>query len=243
MKKVSVVVAAYDEEENAEPLLRRLHAALGSMAGWAWEAIFVVEGRDRTREVLERLARELGGDVRILYREAPSGLGNAFRRGFAAVAADADLVATLDADLNHQPEELPRLVAALEVRGADVLVGSRFLAGSTVLGTPAWKRLLSGIMNSLMRVLYGLRVADKTSGFRVYRAAALRAIRFDNANFAFLPEMLIRAHQAGLRIAEEPIQFIFRRQGESKLRFWTTSLSYLKLLRTRFDRWSPASRA
>lgn len=238
MKKLSVVIAAYDEEGNAEQLMRRLHAALGGMTGWEWEIVFVVEGRDRTREILERLAAEMGGAVRILYAERPSGLGNAFRRGFAAIAPDADLVVTLDADLNHQPEEIPRLVAALDERGADLLVGSRFVRGSSVEGTPAWKRLLSGVMNSLMRYLYGVRVLDKTSGFRVYRAELLRSVSFENDRFAFLPELLIRAHQAGYRIAEEPIRFVFRKEGDSKLEFWPTSFSYLALLRTRFDRWS-----
>lgn len=241
MRKLSVVIAAYDEEENAEPLLRRLHDTLSAMAGGAWELVFVVEGRDRTRETLEQLARELGSPLRILYAEQPSGLGNAFRRGFAAVAPDAELVVTLDADLNHQPEEIPGLVAALERSGSDILVGSRFLAGSTVEGTPLWKRFLSGVMNHLMRYLYGLRVLDKTSGFRVYRAEVLRQVPFHNPAFAFLPELLIRAHQAGYRIAEEPIRFIFRREGRSKLEFWPTSLSYLALLRARFER-RPAGR-
>jgi dolichol-phosphate mannosyltransferase len=239
VKKVVAVVAAYDEEDNVEPLARRLAAALASLPDCAWEMLFVVEGRDRTREILGRLAGELGG-LRILYQEEPSGLGNAFRRGFAAVPADADLVVTLDADLNHQPEEIPRLIAALERTGADVVVGSRFLAASRVEGTPLWKRFLSGCMNVLMRYLYGVQVLDKTSGFRVYRAAALSSLQFENSNFAFLPEMLIHAHKAGLAIVEEPIHFIFRRRGESKLRFWRTSLSYLSLLRARFDRWSVA---
>lgn len=238
MTKLSVVIAAYNEQENIEPLLRRLHATLNAVPAWTWEMLFVVEGRDRTREILEQLAAELGGDIRVLYNEEPSGLGNAFRRGFAAVAPDADLVLTLDADLNHQPEEIPRLIERLRESRADIVVGSRFLEGSKVEGTPLWKRFLSGVMNFFMRYLYGLRVLDKTSGFRVYQAEALRALEFRNQAFAFLPEMLIRAHNLGLTIVEEPIHFIFRREGKSKLDFWSTSWSYLTLLGTRVDRWS-----
>jgi dolichol-phosphate mannosyltransferase len=236
VKKLSVVIAAWNEEGNAEPLMRRLHAALSSMTGREWEVVFVVEGGDRTREILERVAAEVGGEVRILYAEQPSGLGNAFRRGFAAIAPDAELVVTLDADLNHLPEEIPRLVGALEASGADLLVGSRFVRGGRIEGTPLWKRLLSSVMNSMMGLLFGVRVLDKTSGFRVYRAEVLRSVSFDNQRFAFLPELLIRAHQAGYRIAEEPIRFVFRTEGESKLEFWPTSFSYLSLLRTRFRR-------
>ncbi|HVS00718.1 MAG TPA: glycosyltransferase [Thermoanaerobaculia bacterium] len=227
---LSVVIAAYNEQETIEPLTRRLHHTLSGLAGRPWEVLYVVEGRDRTREILERLDAELGGGLRILYAENPSGLGNAFRRGFAALAPDTGVVVTLDADLNHQPEEIPRLVDALERTGSDIVVGSRFLGESQVEGTPAWKRFLSGVMNVLMRYLFGVKVRDKTSGFRVYRAEALRSLQFINNDFAFLPEILIRANNAGLRIVEEPIHFIFRREGTSKMAIVTTCLSYLRLL-------------
>ncbi|HEV2847146.1 MAG TPA: glycosyltransferase [Thermoanaerobaculia bacterium] len=233
MSRLSVVIAAYDEEGNVEPLTRRLAKALSTLAGWDWEIVYVVEGTDRTREILEGLAREISG-LRILYQERPSGIGNAFRRGFAAVPPGADWVVTLDADLNHQPEEIPRLLESARRQGCDVLVGSRFLEGSAVDGTPLWKRFLSGTMNHLMRFLYGLRVRDKTSGFRVYRAGALRRIEFESSAFAFLPEILIRAHRAGFKIAEEPIHFIYREEGRSKMEIWPTTVSYLKLLRPRF---------
>jgi dolichol-phosphate mannosyltransferase len=239
VKRLAVVIAAYDERDNVEPLVRRLRATLDALAGWEWELIFVVEGADGTREALERLAPEVRR-LRVLYQARPAGIGDAFRRGFAAVPADADFVVTLDADLNHQPEEIPRLLAAAERRGCDVLVGSRFVAGARVDGTPAWKRLLSTTVNRLMRHLYGLQVADKTSGFRVYRAAALRRLAFDNDAFAFLPELLLRAQRLGLTLAEEPIHFVFRRHGKSKMGLWDTSRSYVSLLRPRTRRPRPA---
>jgi dolichol-phosphate mannosyltransferase len=233
VSRLSVVIAAYDEEGNVEPLTRRLAKALSTLGGWSWEVLYVVEGTDRTREILEGLAGEIPG-LRVLYQERPSGIGNAFRRGFAAVPPETDWVVTLDADLNHQPEEIPRLLESAGRRGCDVLVGSRFLAGSEVDGTPLWKRFLSGTMNHLMRFLYGVRVKDKTSGFRVYRAEVLRRIEFESSAFAFLPEVLIRAHRAGFTIAEEPIHFIYREEGRSKMAIWPTTVSYLKLLRPRF---------
>lgn len=235
--KLTVVIAAYNEEESIEELTRRLGSALRTIPECSWEILYVVEGRDRTRGILQDLAREIP-NIRVLYQEEPSGLGKAFRRGFAAVGPDADYVVTLDADLNHQPEEIPRLVEALRRSGSDIVVGSRFLAASEVEGTPVWKRFLSGTMNLVMRYLYGVRVLDKTSGFRAYKAEVLRALRFENQNFAFLPEILIRAHTAGYRVVEEPIHFIFRLHGKSKMHFWRTSLSYLTLLRSRFDRLS-----
>lgn len=230
--RLSVVIAAYDERANIEGLTRRLVTTLSSVPGLDWDLLYVVEGTDGTREIVESLAAD-NPRIRLLYGERPQGLGRAFRRGFAAVPPTAEAIATMDADLNHQPEELPRLLEAWSSTGADVLVGSRFLAGSSVEGTPAWKRVLSGTMNVVMRFLYGVRVRDKTSGYRIYRAAVLRSIEFRNDDFAFLPEILIRAHQRGYRLVEEPIRFIFRREGRSKMAFWRTCASYLRLLRMR----------
>jgi dolichol-phosphate mannosyltransferase len=228
--KLSIVIAAYDELANVEPLTRRLHQAVAAIAGCERELLFVVEGEDGTLQALERLQQEIPG-IRILYQKERSGLGAAFRRGFAAIAADADFVITMDADLNHQPEEIPRLLAAARRRGCDVLIGSRAVAGSRVEGTPLWKRAASGLLNVVMGRLLGVRVRDKTSGFRIYRAAVLGRLRYDNDQFAFLPELLVRARQAGYDIAEEPIHFRYRIAGRSKMAFLATSLSYLELLK------------
>lgn len=200
-----------------------------------WELLYVIEGKDGTLAIAERLASEIP-NIHVLYEERPRGLGRAFRRGFAAVSPASDYVITMDADLNHQPEEIPRLLCAMRDRGADILVGSRFVDGGRVDGTPAWKLALSGTLNVIMRIVFGLRIKDKTSGFRIYRAEALRALTFENDNFAFLPELLIRARSLGMRIIEEPIHFIFRRHGTSKMHLLTTTFSYLSLLRLRFRR-------
>lgn len=229
--KIVAVVAAWNEQENIAALTRRLHESLRSIPESAFEILYVIEGEDDTRRLVESLQIELGG-IRMLYEAAPRGLGAAFRRGFAAVGEDADVVVTMDADLNHQPEEVPRLVAALHDSNADVVIGSRVARGSRVTGTPAWKRVLSGTLNAIMHALFGGAVRDKTSGFRVYRAEVLRHVRHQQDDFSFLPEIVIRAHDAGYRIIEEPIHFIYRREGRSKMHFLPTSLSYLSLLRT-----------
>ncbi len=238
--KLAVVIAAYDERDNIAPLCRRLHETLTAMAaaagaGFEHEVLLVVEGTDGTREVLEGLLPELPG-FRVLYHPEPSGLGAAFRRGFAAVSKDADFVVTLDADLNHQPEEIPRLVSSLAGSRDDILVGSRWVAGASVTGTPIWKLALSRLVGFLMSQLFGLTVRDKTSGFRVYRRAALAELPFERDNFAFLPEMLVLARRAGLSTREEPISFVYRVHGRSKMDLLKTSTSYLSLFRTAFGR-------
>jgi dolichol-phosphate mannosyltransferase len=239
--KLSVVIAAYDERENVEELARRLDRTLRALPGVDSEMIFVVEGRDGTREILEGLDAEIGR-IRVLYSEKPGGLGRAFRRGFAAISPDTDFVVTMDADLNHQPEELPRLLDERERVDADLLIGSRFVAGSQSQGIPLWKRAVSGLMNKIIGSLFDVEALDKSSGFRIYRAAALRRLTdYRNDDFAFLPEMLIRGTVLGMRIAEAPIHFTFRTRGVSKMSILQTTRSYLALLRTRFDRLSVAA--
>jgi dolichol-phosphate mannosyltransferase len=227
--KVAVVISAYDERETIGELTERLMAALDGMADWRWELVYVIEGGDGT----ERMAAVAAGgraEVRVLHRRERSGLGASFRRGFAAVSPDADFVVTMDADLNHQPEEIPGLLAAAIDRGSDILIGSRFVSEGRSEGTPRWKLALSGALGEIMRRRFALSVSDKTSGFRVYRAAALAQLAFSGDDFAFLPEMLVLAQRRGMTISEAPIHFIYRRQGRSKMGLWSTSWSYVRLL-------------
>ena len=226
--KVVVVIAAYNERDNIEHLTLRLVNVLQTLRGWDWEIIYVVDGVDGTKEIVERLSTDLR-NIQLLYQAKPDGLSNAFRRGFARLPPESDFVLTMDADLNHQPEEIPRLLQKMIETGSDILVGSRFVRGSRIDGMPPWKRMLSRSVNLLMGVLFGLHIRDKTSGFRVYKAGALRSISFDSAGFAFLPEILLRGSAAGLSISEEPIHFIYRVYGASKMNLWKTSKSYLSL--------------
>jgi dolichol-phosphate mannosyltransferase len=228
--KLVAVIAAYNERGNVEELTRRLHGTLGSSKDLSWEVLYVVEGDDGTREVIERLQSELPG-VRMLYQREATGLADAFRRGFAALPADCDFVLTMDADLNHRPEEIPRLLQTILTSGADIVVGSRFVPGARIDGVPIWKRMLSGLGNLGMSLALDRKVRDKTSGFRIYRASALRSLPFDSSGFAFLPEILIRGSAAGMTIVEVPIHFVYRLHGVSKMHLRSTAKSYLDLVR------------
>jgi dolichol-phosphate mannosyltransferase len=234
--KISVVVAAYNESENIGPLTSRLIAVLNGMEDSRWELIYVIEGTDETRLIAQSFADQ-HHQIRILYNAEPSGLGAAFRKGFDAVALDTDVVITLDADLNHSPEDIPRLVHALFERNVDIVVGSRKVNGSITEGTPLWKRVLSGGFSHSMGRVTGMPVDDLTSGYRAYRNNALSRISFGTKGFAFLPEILMRAHALGLRIIEEPIHFIYRTAGKSKMKLLPTAWSYIALL-GRFSIWN-----
>ncbi len=172
-------------------------------------------------------------EIHVLYNERPSGLGRAFLRGFQAVPDDSDYVVTMDADLNHQPEEIARLMGVACESGADIVVGSRRVEQSQVEGMPLWKTALSRTVNRTMHFIMGTRINDLTSGFRVYRFRSLCQIHFENVGFAFLPEVLIDAASKRFKIVEEPIRFVFREAGESKMHFVSTSLSYVRLFAKR----------
>ncbi len=229
--KIVVVIAAYNESETIRPLTARLVQVLDSLKCKSWKLIYVIEGTDGTVDIVREFAARRR-EIEILYNEQPTGLGRAFRRGFDAIPADADLVVTMDADLNHQPEEIPRLVAAAQRRQADIVVGSRRVEDSSVEGMPLLKTAISRSVNRTMHLLMGLRVNDLTSGFRVYRASELRQLQFENTGFAFLPEILIGAAARGLKVVEEPIHFTVRPAGESKMDIVATSLSYVRLFAT-----------
>jgi dolichol-phosphate mannosyltransferase len=230
--KIAVVIAAYNESANIRSLTTRLVRALDALESSSWRLIYVIDGTDATLEIAREFAAQRP-EIEIIYNERPSGLGRAFLRGFQAVPDDADYVVTMDADLNHQPEEITKLLAVARELGSDIVVGSRRLAQSKEVGVPFWKDALSRTVNRMMHFLMGVRVNDLTSGFRVYRASALRQIHFENVGFAFLPEILVDAASKRFKIVEEPIRFVFREAGESKMHFAATSVSYLKLFAIR----------
>jgi dolichol-phosphate mannosyltransferase len=233
--KYTLVIAAYNEEQNIRQLTQRIIEILDRTSGITWELIYVIEGTDGTRAIVQSFIDERP-HIRMIYNEKPSGLGNAFRQGFAAVPENSDVVITMDADLNHQPEEIPRLANAVEARQADIVIGSRKVSGSVIEGAPWIKTTVSNFVNVLIRRAIGMSVADQTSGFRAYRYSAFRKISFDNDGFAFLPEILLQAHTLQLKMVEEPINFIFRTEGESKMKWIPTAKSYLSMLGSRWKR-------
>jgi dolichol-phosphate mannosyltransferase len=225
--KVAAVIAAYNESENIGPLCRRLLATLRAMPAVHFALIFVVEGDDGTEQVLRRLALD-ACEISIIRPSEAAGLGGAFRVGFRAVPADVDLVVTMDADLNHAPEDIPRLVAALLSEGVDIAIGSRLARGGSSLGVPQWKLLLSGTMNLAIQHLFHTGIRDQTSGYRVYRAEVIRNLRYSNNGYAFLPELLTLATARGYRATECPITFQYRQFGRSKMFLLPTTASYLR---------------
>ena len=156
--------------------------------------------------------------VRVIHRAGKQGLGTAYVAGFQyALAQGFEGVLTMDADFSHHPRYIPAMLAALAE--ADVVIGSRYVAGGDVL-YPWHRRFLSKTSNAVARVLLGLRAHDCTAGFRLYRASVLAQVALDGIRsngYSFLVEMLMLVQAAGARVAEVPIIFEDRQYGVTKI--------------------------
>jgi len=210
-----VVVPTYNEVENLEELVRRVRKAAPE-AG-----ILVVDdaSTDGTAALAAGLAAELG-DVAVLERPAKLGLGSAYRDGFRrAIDEGADICVQMDADLSHDPDVLPALLANVEL-GADLAIGSRYVPGGLTENWPRRRRWLSRWGNRYAAGVLGLAVNDATAGYRAYRSDALAEMDFETVSadgYGFQIEMTHRLVRCGGRIVEFPVEFRDRRAGESKL--------------------------
>ncbi|MCC6312832.1 MAG: polyprenol monophosphomannose synthase [Thermomicrobiales bacterium] len=212
---VVVVTPTYNERDNLDVMVRQV-LALGE--GYR---ILVVDDAspDGTGALADRLSHEFPGRVRTIHRPGKGGLGPAYCIGLrAALESEPEFIAMMDADGSHAPRDLSRLVATA---GAyDLVLGSRYVSGGATPAWPARRRLLSRLGGRYARAVLRLPVVDPTSGFRVFQRDALRRIELErlHANgFAFNVELTYRAWRLGFRIAEEPIVFVERAAGSSKL--------------------------
>jgi dolichol-phosphate mannosyltransferase len=212
---VWVILPTYDEAENLEAVVGGIRAALPD------GHVLVVDdnSRDGTGEIADRLAAE-DPAIGVLHRPGKAGLGRAYTAGFAhALAAGASYVVEMDADLSHDPADLPRLIApALE--GADLVLGSRYVHGGGIENWDMRRRFISLAGCEYARRVLGVGVRDLTGGFKCFRAGALRAIDAHSAGaqgYAFQVELTWRVLSLGLQVVEVPIRFRERRLGESKM--------------------------
>lgn len=227
--KISAVIPVYNEEEVIDEFASRLVNSLEE-TGNEYEAIFVVEGNDATRNKLESLSSQ-NPRVKVEYSEKRLGLGNALKKGLSLVDPATDYVLTMDADLNHHPEEVRKFLDVS--KNVDIVVGSRSKTGKGLVSElPFFKRMVSGGTNWVLKKIFSVPSSDVTSGYRLYSAKKIGMIRDDlrGKNFEVTAEILIRAKKKGFSIVEVPITFTRRPRGTSKLSFFRSGIGYLMLL-------------
>lgn len=211
-----VVIPTYQEAENIADVLSRVRRAVPEA-----NVLVVDDGSpDGTAELAQAVADELG-QIEVLRRSAKSGLGPSYRAGFAwGIERDHDVLLEMDADLSHDPEVLPLLIAAVADGHADLAIGSRYVPGGSVPGWPAHRRLLSQWGNRYVGMMLRMPVRDATAGFRAYRADIIEKVGLDQVRadgYGFQIEMAYEVNKAGGQIIEIPIEFRDRMRGVSKM--------------------------
>jgi dolichol-phosphate mannosyltransferase len=214
--RVVVVLPTFNEAENITDVLYHVRAAVPDVG------ILVVDDNsaDGTADLAEVTARNIGGDIQVLRREGKAGLGSAYRAGFVlAMDQGAEVLVEMDADLSHDPTDLPALLAAVD-HGADLAIGSRYVPGGTIPNWSWHRKMLSRWGNRYAAGVLGLAVNDATAGYRAYRATALKTIdlsRVRAEGYGFQVEMTYRLVRRGGRVVEVPISFVDRVRGTSKM--------------------------
>ncbi|MFN8196162.1 MAG: polyprenol monophosphomannose synthase [Nocardioidaceae bacterium] len=209
-----MVIPTYNEAGNISWIVERLRAAQPGV-----DVLVVDDGSpDGTGALADDIAAA-DPQVTVLHRTEKAGLGAAYLHGFAvALERGYDVVGEMDADGSHQPEQLVRLLDRL--RDADLVIGSRWVPGGSVVNWPRSRELLSRGGNLYVRLLLGLRVRDATAGFRLFRRSTLEAIDLgsvQSTGYVFQTDLAFRVVAAGLRVAEVPIEFVERVRGDSKM--------------------------
>lgn len=212
--RVVVVIPTYNEATNLAWIVGRLRVAQPDV-----DVLVVDDGSpDGTGAIADELALA-DPAVSVVHRTTKAGLGAAYLHGFrVALAAGYDVIGEMDADGSHQPEQLGLLLDAL--RNADLVIGSRWVPGGSVVNWPRRRELLSRGGNLYVRVLLGVPVRDATAGYRLFRRATLEKIDLgsvQSTGYVFQTDMVARALGAGLTVREVPIEFVERVRGDSKM--------------------------
>ena len=220
---VTVVLPTYNEAANLPVIVAGLLALPLTNV-----RILVADDNspDGTGGIADELAERYGADkMTIVHRPEKQGLGRAYVDGMTrAMAAGAEFVVQMDSDLSHAPKYLPQMLGTLLSSDADVVIGSRYVAGASLAAEWSWRRrALSAFANTYVRVLLRLGIRDVTAGFKIWRSAALETIdvaSIRSNGYSFQVEMNYRSVRHGLKIVELPIHFAERRDGESKMNVW-----------------------
>ena len=213
--RVLTIIPTYNELESLPKTLQRLRAAVPA------SDVLVVDDNspDGTGQLADSFAAD-DAQVNVLHRQGKAGLGAAYIAGFRwGLAEGYDVLVEMDADGSHQPEQLPQLLEALE-EGADLAMGSRWVAGGSVVNWPLYRQMISRTGSTYARLMLGLKIKDVTGGYRAFRRTTLEKLNLDQVDsvgYGFQVDLAWRVAKLGLRIEERPITFVERELGASKM--------------------------
>jgi dolichol-phosphate mannosyltransferase len=212
--KVLVIIPTYDEAENIKPIVQRVRTSVPDA--------HVLIADDNSPDGTGKLADELANTddrVHVLHRKGKEGLGAAYLASFQwGIDEGYGVLVEMDADGSHQPEELPRLLTAL--KGADLVLGSRWVAGGRVVNWPKSREILSRGGSTYSRLMLDVPIRDVTGGYRAFRKETLEGLgmaEVASAGYCFQVDLAWRAVKAGFHVVEVPITFVERERGDSKM--------------------------
>jgi dolichol-phosphate mannosyltransferase len=212
-----IIIPTYNEKENIENILRKVFSLDKDFD------ILIIEDNspDGTADIVKRLIGVFPGRLYIVERKGKLGIGTAYIHGFKwALAREYDYVFEMDADFSHNPEDLLRLYDTVKNKGADVVVGSRYITGVNVVNWPMGRVLMSYYASVYVRMVTRMKIRDTTAGFVCYSRKVLETIELDKIRFtgyAFQIEMKFTSWKFGFNIVEIPIIFTDRTMGSSKM--------------------------
>lgn len=214
MSDILIVIPTYDEKDNIKTVIEAVFDSEPSA-----EILFVDDNSpDGTGEIIEQICKT-DSRIHIIHHPYKMGLGRAYVDGFKwALLRDYEFIFEMDADLSHDPRDIPRFLEA--IRDADVVLGSRYLGGIRIINWPLRRLILSKTAAVYVRLMTGMPVTDPTGGYKCYRRHVLESINLDSVRsngYSFQVEMSFLAWRLGFRIKEIPITFVDRRSGYSKM--------------------------
>ena len=213
--RILTIIPTYNELESLPKTLGRLRSAVPA------SDVLVADDNspDGTGALADQIAAE-DPQVHVMHRKGKEGLGAAYIAGFKwALERDYDVIIEMDADGSHQPEQLPRLLEAVEA-GADLVIGSRWVAGGSVVNWPFYRQLISRTGSTYARLMLGLSVKDMTAGYRAFRRTTLEKLDLEaveSVGYGFQVDLAWRAAKMGLAVVEVPVTFVERELGSSKM--------------------------
>lgn len=233
-----VIIPTYNERENIENIIRKVFSLEGG-----YDILIIDDGSpDGTAAIVKRLQQEFPERLHMIERPGKLGLGTAYITGFKwSIDKGYDYTFEMDADFSHNPEDLPRLYQACK-DGADLVIGSRYCDGISVINWPIGRIIMSYYASVYVRTVLGMKVYDCTAGFKCYSNKVLRTIDLDKVEmkgYGFQIEMKYTTYKLGFKITEVPIIFVNRKAGTSKMSGGIFGEAFWGVIKLRFRKLKP----
>ncbi len=224
--KLSVVLAAHNEEENIAKLIPGL---IKSYNKHILEILVVNDASaDKTEEVARKLMKK-HSKIKLINRQPPCGVGRALKDGFRNVSEKADWVLTMDSDFIHNVPDLQRFIEKTK-EGYDLVIGSRYMPEGKLVNYPLLKRITNRMYHILLRNVLGIKCHDLTNNFKLYKAEIVKSIKWKSNDFAINAETGLFPYVKGYKVVEIPVAWIQRSHGKSDFKVLGLAPSYLKVL-------------